>query len=39
MKKALGGAQEDLSSGSSPERKDTDVIAHARVRNPILREK
>ena len=34
MEKALGGAQEDLISGSSPISKDTDVIAHARVHIP-----
>ena len=34
MEKALGGAQEDLSSGSSSKKKDTDVIAHARMHIP-----
>ena len=34
MEKALGGAQEDLNSGSSSKRKDTDFIAHARVHIP-----
>ena len=39
MEKALGGAQEDLNSGSSSKKKDTDVIAHTRIQTPILREK
>ena len=34
MEKALGGAQEDLNSGSSSKKKNTDVIAHARVHIP-----
>ena len=34
MEKALGGAQEDLNSGSSSKKKDTDVIAHARIQIP-----
>ena len=34
MEKALGGAQEGLKSGSSSKKKDTDVIAHARMRIP-----
>ena len=34
MEKALGGAQEDLNSGSSLKRKDTDVIPHARMHIP-----
>ena len=38
MEKALGGAQEDLNSGSSSKKKDADVIAHARIQIPILRE-
>ena len=39
MEKALGGAQDDLNSGSSLKRKNDDVIAHARMHIPILREK
>ena len=39
MEKALGGAQEDLKSGSSSKNKIDDVIAHARVHIPILQEK
>ena len=34
MEKALGGAQEDLTSGNSSKKKDTDVIAHARAHIP-----
>ena len=34
METALGGAQEDLNGGSSSKKKDTDVIAHARMRIP-----
>ena len=34
MEKALGGAQEDSKSGSSSQRKHTDVIAHARLHIP-----
>ena len=34
MEKALGGAQEDLNSGSSSKKKDIDVIAHARIHIP-----
>ena len=34
METALGGAQEDLNSGSSSKKKDTDVIAHARMHFP-----
>ena len=34
MEKALGGAQEDLNSGSSSKKKDTDVIPHARIQIP-----
>ena len=34
METALGGAQEDLNSGSSSKRKDTDLIAHARIEIP-----
>ena len=34
MKKALGGAQEDLNSSSSSKKKMDDVIAHARVHIP-----
>ena len=34
MEKALGGAQEDLNSGSSSKKKDTDVIAHATIQIP-----
>ena len=34
MEKALGGAREDLNSGSSSKKKDADVIAHARMHNP-----
>ena len=34
MEKALGGAQEDLNSGSSSKKKNADVVAHARVRMP-----
>ena len=36
MEKALGGAQDNLKSGSSKKRKDADVIAHARmhIRHP-----
>ena len=39
MEKALGGAQEDLNSGSSSKNKIDDVIAHARMTSHILREK
>ena len=39
MEKALGGAQDDLNSGSSSKRKDADVIPHARMHIPhTLRE-
>ena len=31
MEKELGGAQEELNSGSSSKKKDADVIAHARM--------
>ena len=34
MEKALGGAQDDLNSGSTLERQNADVIAHARVHIP-----
>ena len=34
METALGGAQEDLDSGSSSKKKNTDVIAHARIQIP-----
>ena len=34
MEKALGGAREDLNSGSSSKKEDTDVIAHARMHIP-----
>ena len=34
MEKALGGAQEDLNSGSSSKNKNDDVIAHARMNIP-----
>ena len=34
MQTALGGAQEDLNSGSSSKKKNTDVIAHARMHIP-----
>ena len=34
METALGGAQEDLNSGSSSKKKDTDVIALARIQIP-----
>ena len=34
MEKAFGGAQDDLNSGSSLKKKNTDVIAHARVHFP-----
>ena len=34
MEKALGGAQEDLKSGSPSKKKNDDVIAHARVHIP-----
>ena len=34
MEKALGGAQEDLNTGSSSKKTNTDVIAHARVHIP-----
>ena len=34
MEKALAGAQEELNSGSSSKKKDTDVIAHARIQIP-----
>ena len=34
METALGAAQEDLNSGSSSKKKDTDVIAHARMHIP-----
>ena len=34
MEKALGGAQEDLNSGSSSKKKIDDVIAHARMHIP-----
>ena len=34
MEKALGGAQEDLYSGSSSKKKNDDVIAHARMHIP-----
>ena len=34
MEKAPGGAQEDLNSSSSSKKKDTDVIAHARMHIP-----
>ena len=34
MEKAFGGAQEDLKSGKSSKKKDTDVIAHARIHLP-----
>ena len=34
MEKALGGAHEDINSGSSTKRKVMDVIAHARMHIP-----
>ena len=34
IEKALRGAQEDLTSGSSSKKKDSDVIAHARIQIP-----
>ena len=34
MEKALGGAQDDLNSGSSLKKKSDDVIAHARMHIP-----
>ena len=34
MEKALGGAQEDLNSGSSSKTKNDHVVAHARVHIP-----
>ena len=34
MEKALGGAQDNLNSGGSSKKKNTDVIAHARVHIP-----
>ena len=34
MEKALGGAQEDLNSGSSSKKKNDDVLAHARMHIP-----
>ena len=34
LEKALGGAQKDLCSGSSSERKDAEVIAHATMHIP-----
>ena len=39
MEKAFGGAQEDLKSGSSSQRKDSDVKAHARMHIPHLPKK
>ena len=39
MEKALCGAQQDLKGGSSAKKKIEDVIAHARMHIPILREK
>ena len=34
LEKALGGAQEDLNSGSSSKKKEADVITHAEVHIP-----
>ena len=36
---ALGGAREDLNSGSTSKKKDADAKAHARMHIPICREK